>query len=216
MSVAVDWSAGPARTEILGCAVSIARAVKVLTLRVVVQACPPKDALIVVLPTARPVVRPGLDCPAVSTVALLVLDEDQFAELVRSPVELSLYVAVALNCCVAPGATVGFAGLIAIDVSVGRETFGVAPPPPQPHKLPSRTQRIPNGTFIRPPTIVPKTPLPSLALLLRKSIVGELSHRRCIQKVSSSRCGADASSSEVTTTLQHTVSPSPRNWLPSQ
>ena len=178
-----------APTEIVGFAGLIARAFKALTSRVVVEACPPKDALITALPTARPVASPGLDCPAVWTVALLVLDEDQFAELVTSAVELSLYVAVALNCCVVPGATVGFAGLIAIDVSVGRETFGAALPPPQPHKLLNRTQRIPNGTFVRPPTMVPKTPLPSLSLVVEKIHCRRAKPRAIYIEGLSPRCG---------------------------
>jgi hypothetical protein len=88
--VAVALNPWVAPTAITGFAGLIARDVKALTLRAVVEACPPKDALIVVLPAAMPAASPGLDCPAVWTVALLVSDEDQFAELVTSPVEWSL------------------------------------------------------------------------------------------------------------------------------
>jgi len=90
MKVAVALNPWVAPTVMTGFAGLIARAFKALMSRVVVVIFPPKDALIVVLPVATPVASPGLDCPALWMVALLVSDEDQFAELVTSAVELSL------------------------------------------------------------------------------------------------------------------------------
>jgi hypothetical protein len=71
------------------------------------------DAVISVEPVAIPYVRPVLDI-----VATLVFDELQVTELVKSRVVLSEYVPVAINCCVAPIAILGLAGVTAIEVSV--------------------------------------------------------------------------------------------------
>jgi hypothetical protein len=72
----------------------------------------PELAWIVVLPTPTPVVKP---VPVI--VATPVLLELQVTEVVRFTVLPSLYVPVAVNCCVNPRAIVGFAGVTAIDTS---------------------------------------------------------------------------------------------------
>jgi hypothetical protein len=77
----------------------------------------PDTALIVTGPPAfTPVARPCV--PAVLLiVAMVVSDELHVTEFVRFCVELSLNVPVAVNCCVFPTATDGFAGVTAIDAS---------------------------------------------------------------------------------------------------
>lgn len=73
----------------------------------------PDDAVIVVEPAATPVASPVFEI-----VALLVFDELQVTEPVIFCVVLSEYVPVAVNCCVAPGAILGLAGITAIETNV--------------------------------------------------------------------------------------------------
>ena len=60
--------------------------------------------------------------PALLMVATLVVAEAHVTWLVRFWVELSEKVPVAVNCWVSPLATLGFAGVTAIDWSVAPET----------------------------------------------------------------------------------------------
>src|SRR5208282_6636110 len=55
-------------------------------------------------------------------------DELHIAVLVRFCVLPSLYVPVAVNCCVVPAAIEGFAGVTAIETSVGAVTVSVVEP----------------------------------------------------------------------------------------
>lgn len=95
----------------------------------------PEVAVIVVVPAATPVAS-----PAVLIVATAAADELQVAELVRFWVLPSLKVPVAVNCWVAPLEIDGFAGVTAIELSVGEfdpEELvvledAVLAPPPQP------------------------------------------------------------------------------------
>jgi hypothetical protein len=59
--------------------------------------------------------------PAAETVATPVLVDIHVTELVISRLLLSKYVPVAVNCCVAPAATVDVAGVTAMDASTGAE-----------------------------------------------------------------------------------------------
>lgn len=81
----------------------------------------PETALIVLVPAATPVANP----PAV-IVATLVVTELHVTEPVKFCVELSEKVPVAVNCCVAFFAIDGFAGVTAIDTSVGAVTVTVS------------------------------------------------------------------------------------------
>src|SRR5208282_3344245 len=74
----------------------------------------PEVAWMVVLPVVTPVAKPVL-----LIVATAVLVDVQPTELVRFCWIPSLYVPVAVNCCVAPLAIDGFAGVTAIDTKVG-------------------------------------------------------------------------------------------------
>jgi hypothetical protein len=80
-------------------------------------------AEIVDVPPPCPVAR-----PPVEIVATGVFDELQVALDVTFAVVLLLYVAVAVNCCVAPLAKLGSEGVTAIEVSVGATTVSVALP----------------------------------------------------------------------------------------
>ena len=96
-----------------------------VTVRPVEPTIEPEVACIVVLPAATPVAR-----PAAVIVATAVLVEVQATDPVRFCVLLSLYVPVAMNCCVAPLAIEAFAGVTAIDTKAGitvRFAFCVAP-----------------------------------------------------------------------------------------
>jgi hypothetical protein len=71
--------------------------------------------LIVVVPAVSPVARPrGL--PVLLTVATAVLLDVHVTDAVRSRVVPPVNVPVALNCCVFPTDTEGFAGVIKIEI----------------------------------------------------------------------------------------------------
>src|ERR1700678_977327 len=80
-------------------------------------------AVIVEVPTPAPLAR-----PVVLIVAVVVVPEDQVTLDVRFCVEPSLNVPVAVNCCVAPLAIDGFAGVTAIDCSVSAVTVSKVEP----------------------------------------------------------------------------------------
>src|SRR5260370_155568 len=94
-----------------------------MTVILVVPLIVPALAVIVELPVALAVAEPPL-----VMVAADVDDELQVADAVRSWVLLSLNVPVALNCCVAPFGTEGFAGVTAIDCNTGAVTVSVVEP----------------------------------------------------------------------------------------
>src|SRR5271165_257180 len=91
--------------------------VAAVTVNVVLPEMAPLVALIVVLPAFSADAK-----PAPLIVAVAVLDEAHVTLAVRFCVELSLYVPVAVNCCVPPAATDGFTGVTAIDTSVAAVT----------------------------------------------------------------------------------------------
>lgn len=76
------------------------------TVSVVEPVIPPNDAEMVVGPPATAVAK-----PPVLMVATDAVEDSQLAVLVRFLVLPSLKDPVAVNCCVAPGAIVGFAGV---------------------------------------------------------------------------------------------------------
>ena len=87
------------------------------TVSVVVCEIEPYDAPIVVLPGAM-----LLTTPVLSIVATLMLEELQSTSNVRSCVELSLNVPVAVNCLVAPAGILLFSGAMASETSVALVT----------------------------------------------------------------------------------------------
>ena len=99
-----------------------------VTVRVVVPVIVPELAEMVLVPAPTPVARPETLIVATEGVA-----DSQLAD--TALVLPSLYVPVALNCCVLPAAMDGPAGLIAIETSVG--VGGVVPPDPEPPPQPT-------------------------------------------------------------------------------
>jgi hypothetical protein len=87
----------------------------------------PDVALIVVEPAAIDVASP-LDPAALLIVAAPVLEEFQVTKLVKSCVEPSEYVPVAVNCWVVPLAMLGLGGVIAMETSVAGVIVSMANP----------------------------------------------------------------------------------------
>jgi hypothetical protein len=87
--------------------------VDAVTVNIAEPLTPLREAVMVVDPAATPVAT-----PVALIVAADLLPETHVAVEVTFPVELSLYLAVAVNCCVAPAATLGVAGVTEIAVTV--------------------------------------------------------------------------------------------------
>ena len=83
----------------------------------------PSVAVICEIPAATPVARPVF----APMVAIVALDEAHVTVVVMSFVEPSLYVPVAINCCVCAGLIDGFNGETAIDCSVTAFAVRVLP-----------------------------------------------------------------------------------------
>src|SRR6186713_2378869 len=75
----------------------------------------------------RAVTRP-FEPGALSTIATARSDEPQVTAVVRSWVELSVYVPVAVSCFCVPFGMVGAGGVIAMDTSVAAVTVSVVDP----------------------------------------------------------------------------------------
>lgn len=75
---------------------------------------PPRDAVIAVVPAATPRATPVVEIAATGCVA-----DAQSARYVRSSVELSMSVPVAVNAWFDPMVIVGFVGVTAIEDKVG-------------------------------------------------------------------------------------------------
>ena len=97
--------------------------VAAVTVRVVDPTTLREVALIVVVP-----IRKAFASPRALMVAVVVLDETHTAVLVRFCVVPSLNVPVAVNCCVRPAGTLGFAGVTAIDCRAAAVTVNVVDP----------------------------------------------------------------------------------------
>ncbi len=102
----------------------------------------PEVAVIVAVPVATLVANPAL-----LTVATDVADELQLAVVVKFWVEPSLYVPVAVNCCLLPAATELVAGVTAIDLSTGAV--------PVPERVTTCGLETPLSTIERLPDRVP-------------------------------------------------------------
>jgi hypothetical protein len=97
--------------------------VAAVTVRVVDPVIDPDFALMEEVPAATAVAS-----PAALMVATVVVADAQVTLLVKFCVLLSLNVPVAVNCCVNPLAMEGFAGVTAIETSVGALTVSVVLP----------------------------------------------------------------------------------------
>jgi hypothetical protein len=121
--VAVNCCVAPLAIDGFGGVTAIDCSVAAVTVRVVEPLIAPDVALIVEVPTPAP-----LASPEALIVAVVVVPEDQVTLDVRFCVEPSLNVPVAVNCCVAPLAIDGFAGVTAIDCSVAAVTVSKVEP----------------------------------------------------------------------------------------
>ena len=107
----------------------------------------PEVAVIVLVPTATAVAK-----PTAVIVAVAVVPELQVTWLVRFCVLLSEYVPVAVNCCVNPFATDGFAGVTAIDTNVAAPTVNTVEPLTAPSDAP--IVLVPTATAVASPPAV--------------------------------------------------------------
>jgi hypothetical protein len=121
--VAVNCCVAPLAIDGFAGVTAIDCSVAAVTVRTVEPLIPPEVAVIVEFPTPAPVAR-----PAALIVAVVVVPEDQVTLDVRFCVVPSLKVPVAVNCCVAPLAIDGFAGVTAIDCSVAAVTVRTVEP----------------------------------------------------------------------------------------
>jgi len=119
LPLAIEGFAGVTATE---------TSVAAVTVSVVLPEMEPEVARTVVDPLPTAVAR-----PAVLIVATVTAEELHVAVLVRFCVVPSLKVPVAVNCCVPPFGTDGFAGVTAIDTRVAGVTVSVVLPltPPE-------------------------------------------------------------------------------------
>jgi hypothetical protein len=113
-----------------------------VTVNVVLPGILPDVAVIVVEPAATAVAS-----PEALMVAFDVSDEPHVTDAVMFFVLLSEYVPVAVNCCVVPVVTLGFAGVTATEASVAAV---VPPPPPPPPQAASEIASIKQRTVANP------------------------------------------------------------------
>ena len=125
--VAVHCCVVPAGTDAFAGVTAIDTSVGGVIVNVVDPLIDPDVAWIVVFPCDTLVANP---VPFI--VAALAFEEDHNAELVKFCLLPSVYVPIAVNCCVVPAGTDGFAGVTAIDTSVGGVTVNVVDPPIEP------------------------------------------------------------------------------------
>jgi hypothetical protein len=105
-------------------AIAVSVFIGAVTVSAAVPLMPLKAAVTVDVPAATPVASPDTLMVAVAVEELV-----QLAVVLTSPEVPSLYVAIAVNCWVAPTAMLGVAGVTEIAVSVFCVTF-VTPPHP--------------------------------------------------------------------------------------
>ena len=113
LPLAIDGLAGVTAIDTSVAAVTVSTSAGEVT--------PLSAAVMLLVPTPAPVAR-----PVVVIVAVVVVAEFHVTVLVITCVELSLYVPVATNCCVAPFAIDGLTGVTAIDCSVAAVTVSTS------------------------------------------------------------------------------------------
>ena len=96
-----------------------------VTVKTVESEMPLQVAVIVVVPAANEVANP-IEPAVLTIVAIDCDDEVQLATFVNIRVVLSENVPVAMNCCVAPRAMFGLAGVTVMEESVAEVTLRVA------------------------------------------------------------------------------------------
>lgn len=134
-----------------------------VTVSVAVPETLPDVAVIVVEPAATDVTFP-LEPAALLMAATAAVDDFHITVVVRSCVVLSEYVPVAVNCCVVPGAMLGFVGFTAIDTSVAE----VAVSEVEPDMLPDVAVIV-----VEPVATKVANPLEPAALLMAATAVAD-------------------------------------------
>jgi hypothetical protein len=118
------------------------------TVSVVLPLTVPEVAEMVVVPTATVVAR-----PLAEIVAVVVVEDAHVTDAVRFCVVLSLYVPVAVNCCESPFATLGLAGVTAMETSAAPCTVSVVLPVTVPEV--AEMVVVPTATAVaRPPAAI--------------------------------------------------------------
>ena len=128
----------------------------------------PDVAEMVVVPGASAVTNP----PG-AIVATAVEDELQLTAPVRSCVLPSVYVPVAVNCCVVPKGIVGFFGLIAIEANVAGFTTNVAVALTEPELTPM--------IVVPSPSVVANPAVPGVTLIVATAGTLELHCPLCVR-----------------------------------
>jgi hypothetical protein len=129
-----------------------------VTANEVVPLTDPFLALMMVLPIPALLAR-----PLALIVATVAVEEDQVVsgEEVKTCVELSVYVPVAMNCCCRPRAIEGFAGVTAIETSAAAPTVRRVEPDMEPRVAPIVVVPVlPVGELVAKPW------LPALTLMV--------------------------------------------------
>jgi hypothetical protein len=139
-----------------------------VTVSVVLPDTVPEVAEIVVVPTATVVARP----PA-AMVAVAVLVDAQVTEAVRSCVAPSVYVPVAVNCGAIPLATVGLAGVTAIETSAAPATVSVA--------LPLMLPEVAVMVVVPAATVVARPPAATVAVAVLDDAQVAVAVRSCVE-----------------------------------
>jgi hypothetical protein len=145
--VAVNCCVRPFATEGLAGVTAIDCSVAAVTVITVEPVLPDCVALIEEVPVAAAVAKP----PA-AIVATLGVAETHVTVLVRFCVLPSLKVPVAVNCCVRPLATEGFAGATAIDCNVAAITVSVVLPLTAPDV--ALMDEVPVATVVANPVVL--------------------------------------------------------------
>jgi hypothetical protein len=149
--VAVNCCVAPFATDGFAGVTAMDDKVAEVTVSTVEPVMLPLLAEIEEVPIPTPVAKP---VPFI--VATEVAAEAHVAVLLRSCVELSLNVPVAVNCCVVPLAIDGFAGVTAMETSVGGVTVSVVEPV-TPFSV-AEIEEVPVATAVaRPPVLMVAT-----------------------------------------------------------
>ena len=117
----------PFATDVLGGVIVIDVNVATVTVTAAVPDTPAWVAVIVAEPTPVPVTSPWLPCASLTT-ALVESEDVQLADCVRSWVDLSEKVPVAVSCWLVPLAIDTDGGVTTIEESVGDVTVAVMDP----------------------------------------------------------------------------------------
>ena len=124
--MAVNCCVRPSALELLAGVIASETSSAALTVKLVLADTPEPAcvAVMVVLPVATVVAKPFVPA-ALLIVAMLVADDDHVTDPVMSCVVASVYVPVAVNCCVRPSALELFAGVRLIDTSAAEVTVKI-------------------------------------------------------------------------------------------